>query len=266
MAKTLKIRFEGDTPGISDGRLSLSAFRNALAKLLAAFRSVADQTERGSENLEEAPNVGRFSKAAEQLDLQISSIAGNCVTMEFLPQTLEKQTVLFGDENLDRTLDRLIENIEAEAAGKSRNPRVRKLLAALPSGICKQEWSLWSNGTQEKRVTLGDIRLSSKEESIKYGTTLLTGRVAGVDFLPHPNVKLISNSRPVTLVADDELLRFAITCQHEEVVAKVVTTGGKPKRLLWLRRIDAADSVDRDQLAEELKEEWRETFRLLSVS
>src|SRR5262249_9011399 len=72
------IRFDGQTSGLSDHRLSLAAFQNALGKLLAAVRRMADsEMHRGRETR------SRFGKIAQRLDLQLSKVEDGCVQLAF---------------------------------------------------------------------------------------------------------------------------------------------------------------------------------------
>jgi len=71
MPTELKIKWEGVAPGLAEKRLSLSAFGEPLTILLAALRRIASNLV--GDALEEK-NVGRFTNAARQLDIEISDL------------------------------------------------------------------------------------------------------------------------------------------------------------------------------------------------
>src|SRR5689334_3751010 len=68
MPTELRIRWQGDTRGLADKRLSLSAFGEPLNLLLVALRRIA--TNLVTDAFEDK-NIGRFANAARQLDIEI---------------------------------------------------------------------------------------------------------------------------------------------------------------------------------------------------
>jgi hypothetical protein len=68
----LKIKWEGEVPGLAEKRLSLGAFGEALTNLLAGLRRIA--TNIVGDAFEEKQSIGRFANVARRLDIEITAL------------------------------------------------------------------------------------------------------------------------------------------------------------------------------------------------
>lgn len=139
----------------------------------------------------------------------------------------------------------------------------------LPQGVpCFED--VWQEGYDFAQQ---EIAITDKEEADRYDTALeeirqtnngiakFTCKIVGADIQTN-TICLKKDNEQFSLEADYDLLEYALNNIDLIVIAKVVTANGKPTRLLWLHVDDY--SVDRDQLAEEIKEEWKDTFQQLA--
>jgi hypothetical protein len=236
MASELKIRWDGDVPGMAEHRLSLAQFGDALANLVAALRRIATQMVSTAEG--EHPKTGRFAGVARQLDIEISAIEGNStgvngvVTFTPPPDMLP----LFVDLP-ERATTELLDSIERESKGQAANWAVRKYLQSLPQGLHRQLYEFNENGTTKKLVEIGDVRLAEFPGELP-SLREHEGVIVGVGFEPgRTEVRLRTDSSSPNLDATSEQVDMALTMRKGKVRVLGVNDG---KRTRLLRLIDAA--------------------------
>src|SRR5580692_1640545 len=159
-ATQLRIRWDGDAPGIAEHRLSLTVFGEPLELLLAALKRIATQMVRAAlEN--EKPKVGRFADLARSLDIELVAIEGNSTGFDAVISFTHPPGVLpfFGDLPERATLE-LLNSIDDERKGIPRHSSVRSYLRSLPPGVHKQLYELHDNGETKKKVEFGDIAVA----------------------------------------------------------------------------------------------------------
>jgi hypothetical protein len=136
MASQLRIRFDGEVPGLAEHRLSLAGFGKPLAVLLQALRRIATQMAGNAEGAELPKRGGRFANLAKQLDIEITSIEGNSsgidavITFAFPPDEFPLLLDLG-----DRATIELLDSIDSESKGVPRNWAVRNYLTSLPEAF-----------------------------------------------------------------------------------------------------------------------------------
>lgn len=79
MRAELNIVWDGDGPGLSEHRLSVGALAKPLTLLLTAIRRIATNLATEASDSERGARGGRFSRLAEEIDLQLSTVADGCV-------------------------------------------------------------------------------------------------------------------------------------------------------------------------------------------
>src|SRR2546428_14159286 len=99
MATQLKIRWDGDVPGLAEHRLSVAEFGRSLTLLLTALRRIATQIVGTAVAAEQPKRGGRFANLARQMDIEVVKIEGNSsgfdAIVSFYPPPNEMQ--LFAD-------------------------------------------------------------------------------------------------------------------------------------------------------------------------
>jgi hypothetical protein len=183
----INIVWEGDAPGLQEHRLSIGAFGDALNVLLLALRRIA--TNIVGEAVEgDGAEVGRFAKAARQLDIEIRSIVGGSAGFSgwvSLHTPPGENMQLFN--SLPQTAGMmLLDAVESESKGIWKNSAVRRYLKALPPGVYRQTYVLHDNGTELKRVAFGQMEISTLAPEVPY-LVEVKGRVVGVGFEPGRN-------------------------------------------------------------------------------
>lgn len=216
MASDLKIRWEGDVPGIAEKRLSLNAFAKPLELLLAALRRIA--TQMVSTAIEgEQPKTGRFANVARWIDIELVDIAHQSTGADALvvfhnpPDELN----LWGDIPTRATVE-LLEAIEMESRGQVRNWAVRNYLRELPSTLTHQVYE-YTNGARNKRVEVGSIDLKMLPPDLPV-LKELEGYIVGVGFEPgKPEVRIKSETMTTSLSTNELVVDQALKLRHDRV-------------------------------------------------
>lgn len=161
MTTEIKIRYDGTAPGLAEGHLSLGAFLPALQELLRALRRI------GSNYLTDATGSqsrgakgGRLHRDAEVLDLVVSKIDHNCLSLEMIATATPRpgdNLLPFGDLP-ERAGAELLSSIEKEGLeGMPRNLIIRNYFDSLPAGIAEQRYQLCIDGKVTKDVSVGVV-------------------------------------------------------------------------------------------------------------
>ena len=184
MTTKIELRFEGDAPGLAEGRLSLGAFLPALGELLTALRRIGSNIiVDATGDPDHGGKGGRIHKQAEVLDLEIGEVSHNCLLIDTTttarPKIGESRSLF--DDLPERAGDELLASIEAESAGRQRNHRVRQYLDALPRGISEQRYRLLVNGAEKRVVTVGLVK-PAEVSAVLPGLRDFVARASGVIF------------------------------------------------------------------------------------
>jgi hypothetical protein len=234
MASELKIRWDGDIPGIAEHRLSLDAFAKPLDLLLAALRRIATQMV-GSAIENEYPKSGRFANIARWIDIEVRNVAKGSSGIDALvvfhnpPDELN----LWGDIPSRATIE-LLDAIEAESRQQLRNSAVRNYFRALPATLNRQVYE-YTNGTATKRVEVGRIDLTTLPPDLPY-LKELEGYVVGVGFEPgKPEVRIKTEAMTTSLVSTSEAVDHALNLRNDRVRTLSVHIASRA-RLIGLNR------------------------------
>lgn len=260
----LRIIWEGQAPGLAEGRLSLAAFGSALQALLKAARNIAFQQVAAAVGEEFDP-----SKATRRtlVDLQLSTYqpGSSDVTLDVVPLETRAGAASLVEDLAERVVRELFESIRAESRGTRRNRWVNEYLQALPQGLSRQRYSVIHNGNEEVPLELGEIKLA---EPVTRAPQLLqlSGVVAGVSFGEplKSEVRFAPyEGQILTLPATAEQVEQAVALRGQPV--KVMALLGDKPRLLWIRH----DEVPVPRLTAEQREEhifrkWEELLRRLA--
>lgn len=84
MKTTLSIRWDGDSPDLVEHQLSLSAWLEPLGLLLKSVRRTASRILQDAlDDPDAGRRGGRYAKAAQQIDLQITAIQAGSTDVHF---------------------------------------------------------------------------------------------------------------------------------------------------------------------------------------
>ncbi|MCE9637065.1 MAG: hypothetical protein K8T90_15275 [Planctomycetes bacterium] len=191
MATKISIRFDGTTPGLADGRLSLGSFLPALNELLTALRRIGSNIiVAASEQSERGGKGGRLAKDAEVLDLEITNVHHNCLVIEMVstahPRAGANQ-LLFNDLP-EMAGDELLSSLEAESKGRMRNKRVREYFGKLPAGIANQRYELSVDDKPRRAIEITTI-MAAQEAATLPGLREFVTKAEGVMF-SRPKIRL----------------------------------------------------------------------------
>ncbi|HZU44493.1 MAG TPA: hypothetical protein VE994_17590 [Terriglobales bacterium] len=264
MSAEIRIRWDGDVPGLAEHRVSLTYFGEALALLVAALRRIATQIVSAAANADN-PKSGRLTNVARQLDIQIESIQGNSggfdgiVTFEPPPDVLP----LFGDLPARATIE-LLDSIERESKGQPSNWAVRKYLSALPTGVRKQTYDFHDNGAVKKHVEIGDVQFAAIPADLP-SLREYEGDIVGVGFEPgRPEVRIKTGVSTPNLDATSEQVEEALHMRKEKVRVLGVNDG-KRTRLLAVAEIHEPRFERTDEAVEEhIFKRWSGVFSRLA--
>lgn len=267
MRTELIIQFDGESEALREHRLSVSDFGKPLLLLLSALRRTASGMGR---TIEEGDSYGsrggRFSRAADALDLQISQVRGGCVqlNLECVHRTEQNATaeMWFAQQAIGRLLD----DIKGEARGELRNGNVRKYLASMPPYVTRQKYSAISDGEVFSQVTLGDVHIA-EVPSLPARIQVVEGVLAGVVMEPGKESVSVRSMTPsastrVTAVATDVLVERALELRHGAVRATILD-GQKP-RLLRIDELGADVAGSPDARLAFIQSHWAEALRELA--
>jgi hypothetical protein len=260
----LRVRWDGDVPGVAEHRLSVAQFGKALELLLLSLRRIATQLATNAADAER-PKGGRFANIARQLDIEVSNIEGNSTgfdgVISFNPAQGELPLLM---DLADRATVELLDAIEMESKGISRNWAVRKYLHALPRGVHRQSYELHENGTTKKKVELGDIDLG--EDAVELPSLVeVEGSVVGVGFDPgRREVRIKGDSGMFSLDATSDQVDLALKIRPTEV--RIL--GVKTERRARILRINGVReprfNVTPEAIEEHIYKRWAGVFARLS--
>lgn len=261
MGIQLKIKFDGDVPGLAEHRLDLVAFEKAITCLTTGLRRTA------SGLLKEAveSTAGRLAKGAELqifLDALTEGSAQLTVSVDAPILRRGENASFFADLPL-RASKQFVEAIDAESRGEMRSVLARRFLAALPSGLNSQQYQLYNDGKVIFDVTHGAVVLPQEPAELPV-VVKSEARILGLTFEPHAEVRLDIRGTKLTCSASDALIDTAIRLHGTDVSVMVVADGSKG-RLLWLGQADDFPApLTKEQRAEHVLSRWEKTLERLS--
>jgi hypothetical protein len=231
----LMIVWDGKVPGLADHRLSLAAFGQPLKELVYAIRRVASDLEREAKGrLASGLGVGRNTKDASLLDVQVITIRGNSpVTVEcsIVPMAQPQYPLL---ETLsDRAMLRLLEDIEMETSGRPAHFKVRQFVKSLPEGLEAQRYTAFCTSGETRTVDVGAIRLAQEPPALAH-LTEFHGGIASLNFERRTISFRTVLGDAVNCSATDEQISEAIKIRELPVLVLAVTDGHQQTRLLRL--------------------------------
>lgn len=250
MGTQLRIYWDGNAPGLKEGRLSLATFGPALDALLRAARNIARRQVAAARGEAYDPATATRSTI---VDLQLSKFEAGSAdqTFDVVPLPTNFGALQLIDDLSDRITRELYVCINDEARGIRRDRFVRQFLHSLPKGLSRQRYSVLVDGKPEAVAEFTELVVAADVEEYP-AMVKLRGKVEAVQFgeRGEPRVSFAPwEGRMVTASATKEQVRQAIELQGK---AQALFLLGDRPRLLWIRADDAPVSP----LAEEEREEY----------
>lgn len=264
METELRVYWDGDAPGLADHRLSLSAFGLPLQHLLRALRRIAAAKAASGFEFREASSAGRMPKVASLIDIEIGSLREGSLDLELrcrLHQPPGESMPMF---LLDQSVDELMNAIEEESRGVSRQRLVRKFLDSMPAGVQSQRYTLYRGGQEIRTVSFGKAELPQMIHLPRFRR--VEGEIIGLGFEPgRSEVRLQVGKSTLTCPATVAQVEKALDLRGEPVRAMLLASERRVERLLWLRAAGEppARLTDR-QVDDYLCDRWDGTLRELA--
>jgi len=237
MATEISIRYEGTTPGLGDGRLSLNAFLPALNELLIALRRIGSNiVVQAIEDTERGGKGGRVASDASVLDLEIGRIDHNCLVIEAVPTAHPRvgQNLKLFDDLPERSVDELLRAIEDESKGHPHNARVREYLASIPGTVSEHHYELRVNGNVKRKVTVTGVKPIDSMATLPWLREFMA-TPSGVVFDANPKLLLNEGSgSPKWYSAARAHVDAVLGNKDSSFRVLAVYTGSSPPRVLRL--------------------------------
>lgn len=268
MATRLKIIWDGDVKGLSEHRISVSAFGFAITRLNQVLRRIASSLVKNAISSTERTLQGRYADEAKNIEIEIAAIeagsGGISALVTFTPSPMYQFSV-FGNLDELATLE-FIESVEKESQGIMRDASVRKYLHALPPGLISQKYIAEDESGAQLRAPLEISTLHLAE--LPKTTACLTkhhGNIVAIGFEPgKTEVRLKrTDGKTVILAATKEQVLAAWELRDSNVKALAVSAGRY--RLVSLKSADEADfEVTAEQVNAQIFQKWDELLRRLA--
>lgn len=266
VASEIKIRWDGDIPGVDKHRLSIGAFGQAMSELLIALRRIATQMVSTAVD-PERPSTGRFANLARGIDIEIKQIEGGSAGFDGVVTFMQPpdELPLFADLP-QRASFELLDAIDRESKGYPSNWAVRKYLSLLPPGLHRHVYEIYDDDakTPSKRIEVGDVLLPQVPEEFPF-IREVTGNVVGVGFEPARSEIRIKGEGPVTSFdAEPEQVERALEMRHD-TVRSLGVYANKHTRLLRLNKAsEPRFEVTQEMIEEHIFKRWSGVFARLA--
>ncbi len=267
MRVELRALYDGTEHGLAEHRLSLGAFGAALTLLLAALRRTASSILGSAIEEPEYVPHGRLHKQAALIDLEFIRIDPGCAIPCFgvvlRDDALTRQARLPIEDLHVQAAERLVRDIEAEAKGILRNAAARRYLAALPSSVTRQKYTLTRGDGVVFETEFGTPSLPPMPEETG-GLFHVRGHVTATGFQPGvPFVQLKVEDKPRRCAASERLVDRALDLRGQEVVGAILSVQNKDQ-LLSIAPATTSTEVPVEITLRHLDDRWSSTLRRLA--
>jgi hypothetical protein len=273
----LRVVWEGEAPGLQEGRLSLALFGSALQALLKAVRNIAAA--------QVAMAVGEpvdFSRATKRtyVDLHLSAFRSGSSDLTFEAVALPMRTgAPLVDALPERVISELLESIRDESRGLRRNRWVNDYLRALPEGVSRQRYVALRDGQEARHIdveqmVLAELPAVAEMPAVADSSSPLpylrrmVGHVVGVNFEPLHEIRIApeSGQPELAIPATKEQVAQAVDLSlRRSAVQVMIAADDKQTRLLWIREAQApVHRLTEEEREEHIFRKWEELLRRLS--
>lgn len=272
MTVSFSITWDGDVPGIAEHSMSLDAWLPALRDLQRAVRRTASGlASEAHDDPAYGARGGRHTRMAAGMDLRVVSLRAGSLALDLElfappPDDIEDQGRMFQDHLPLRTLERVLDCIEREAAGEPCSATVKSFLSSLPEGLTSHQYQVEQDGEVIRLVQLGQVNLQDDEKVELPFLEVIIGSVVAVGFRPgRPHVTLHDGNRQTRAWAGTRLVEAALGLREGRVRATVVNGMPGGVRLV---RLDALSEVREEsepgERSRSFGAKWAKTLEILS--
>ena len=236
----LRIVFEGDGALVRDGRVSLSLFLEPLRFLLTAYQKTAAGILRQTGDSEgdgdgEAPSYTPAAAAA--LDLEIAVVTEGSVDISFAPRqrpALKRRERRVEDLDV-AAAERLIEDLDAERRGLSRNQAARDFLRKLPPEVRRQRYELRRGDKVVRSAEFNEVTLYQGAAPVPRAR-FVTGAVASMCFEKDREfIELRVKSSLLKLKCTKAQVDTAVALRNDVIACMYLASPEQSDRVLWLK-------------------------------
>lgn len=222
MTTELRIEFDGANEALREHRLSVTEFARALAILRVGLRRAARKMERGVD-----------------IDLELKQLEPGSAIPTFVVRVIAGASLLLDVGGKDVVAEKATANfmmdVQAEARGEARNFYARRFLAAIPSFVSWQRYTVHHDGAQVIDVPLGEIELVQQVTALPQLRTVSCA-VLGVQFAPGtPRVELLVEGKRYWCDATEKQVERALVLRGASLVQATIVGRRVSWRLVALR-------------------------------
>ncbi len=262
----LRIVLNGDGALVRDGRLSLSLFLEPLRLLLVAYQKTAAGIVRQTSDSDNDAESSYTPAAASALDLEIAAITSGSLDVSFSPRqrpALGKRARRVEDLEV-AAADRLIEDLDAERRGLSRNQAAREFLRKLPPQVERQRYELRRGvevlrAAEFTKVTL--YRGADPVPSARFVTGVLTSMCFEKD---REFIELRVGTALLKFKCTREQVDRAVDLRNGVIACMYVAPLDQPARVLWLRSHSEQWRASDEAINAHVLERWNDVFARLA--
>ncbi len=263
MTVTLKVRWDGEVPGLEAHEVSLVHFADAMKQLQSALLGTASNLLSKAEDPEKGTRGGRRQKGATQLDVRLIGIETGCAVLNIRITHPGPTTPLGFDADLpERTALDFTEGLEAESKGLQRNGHARKYLRTLPEGL-DQTYTVLRGDHVVKQVQIRDPKLADAVPEMP-AVQEYVGRVTGVSFEPgKPRITLLdADGTTLKFDATPAQVERALELRDSEVRLKALVA--RRNRVLLIRASRDRPERTREQVIDSVFADREDLLRRLA--
>lgn len=266
-----EVLFDGNVGGVESHRLSLSAFKDSLPKLLDAIRQAG---ERAAVADPHSFRGGRIGPVGRSLDLQIEEIGGGSLRLKFVVSLIGAVGTVGAAAEINtlpqRAVAALVREIDQEVKnpGGSGNKKVQEYLDALPGALSTQSYNAVVDGEVVATTTITRDDLVMRERAVPSMRTV-NGRVSSVTFTRgKERVTLVSDGGEKYIChATRDMVDLALLFRDEVVVATIVfdPDNRNLKNLVMLRGLHQPDQpMTADERWDHIRTKWGGVLKRLA--
>lgn len=269
---TLKIRWDGESAGLTAHRLSLAGFGGALASLPSVLRRIGSALLTGNQDDPDyGSRGGRFCRDAESLDVELVAIHKGCAEPEFriVHSQEDAQGQLFETDLPRQVAMEFLQQIERTKIGDLPAGIVGDFLQKVPANlVTTQDYSVFDGGVLLKKVSVAGPAPDVHPRVLSVPRVLIvTGQIVGAQFEPRPiSVELLLDRDRKTLScsATQTQLDQALALRSQAVKAAVKSWKGK-HQLLWLRSAtDIETRLSPEEMTRYVASRWDKVMERLA--
>ncbi len=270
MSVTLTIKFEGTAPGLNRHELSLASFGPVLVEYVRALKRTASSILSQSDDPRYGSKGGRFAKIAESMDLVVTTMEHNCVTLDCridLPEPFadsDQEALPMPLDALEAsTAQALVRQLEDAQAGRVVSETARSIIRLIPEGTTHSYWARRADELLASAV-IGAVDIQERRVSMVRSKRIV-GTIAGLMF-DKPGVHVRDETgKVVRLRANEDQVNEALALRDGPVEVQALLRKNGSDTLLWIRPAHVQlEVVTGDQRVGFFTERWSEVLERLA--